>query len=251
MPRPRTAALLLFVLVLVGVGTFAVARVRTAELRTLPYEGVLKRDGVGITGPVTARFGLFGSADADTRCVVTNDCPLWSEEQVVDVVDGTFSVLLGEGGGRALTSTVLASPELFVAVAVKEADDVAFTALSGVDEIVAAPLLQPGAATAVSFATNTFFSAKLVPNGSVYAVQDATPAGWIPTPPTGAVRGGVAQILPNQALGVSRLVCVATTNEQTRRMVIPVARPDLIQVQTIAGDSVLLPAPFTLMCHGF
>jgi len=248
MTRSRTPALLLFALVLVGVATFAVARVRAANLRTLPYQGVLERDGVRLTGAVTARFGLFSSADADTSCVVANTCPLWSEERVIDVVDGTFSVLLGEGGARPLTSAVLASPELFLAVAVKAGDDTEFVALSGVDEIVAAPLLQPGAATANSFSSNLFFSAKLTRSGTAYLVSDAFPADWIPA--AGSQAGQVARLFPRQTFGVGGYTCTASSLGAPRVLTIVSASAGQIDVGVFNGNSVASPGSFTLMCHG-
>lgn len=248
MSRSRTPALLLFGLVLVGVATFAIARVRTANARTLPYQGVLERDGVRITGPVTARFGLFGSADADPSCVAANTCPLWSEEQVIKVVDGTFSVLLGEGGGRPLTSAVLTSPELFLAVAVKAGDDPDFVALSGVDEIVAAPLLQPGAATASSFSSNLFFSAKLTRLGTEYFVSEAFPTDWIPA--AGTQQGQVARLFPRQAFGVAGYTCTASSLGEPRLLTIA-ASVGQINVGVSNGNGASSPGSFTLMCHGF
>jgi len=251
MSRSRTPALLLFALVLVGVATFAIARVRTANLRTLPYQGVLERDGVRITGPVTARFGLFASAGADTSCVVSNTCPLWSEEQVIDVVDGTFSVLLGEGTVspvRPLTSAVLASPELFLAVAVKAGDDPAFVALSGVDEIVAAPLVQAGAATANSFSSNLFFSAKLTRFGTGYFVSEAFPADWIPA--AGTQVGEVARLFPRQTFGVAGYTCTASSLGEPRVLTIQTASAGQIDVGVFNGNRVSSPGSFTLMCHG-
>lgn len=249
MSRSRTPALLLLALLLVGVATFAIARVRTANLRTLPYRGFLKRDGVRVSGPVIARFGLFGSADVDTSCVVTNTCPLWSEEQVIDVVDGTFSVLLGEGAVRPLTSAMLASPELYVAVAVKAGDDDAFTALSGVDEIVAAPLLQRGAATASSFSLNLFFSAKVTRSGNSYSVSEAFPSDWIPGVVT--QQGNVARLFPRQTFGVTGYKCTASALGEPRVLAIAASAVGQIDVGIFNGNGASSPGSFTLMCHGF
>ncbi|HEY1101285.1 MAG TPA: hypothetical protein VGF99_20270, partial [Myxococcota bacterium] len=181
MLRSRRPELLLSFFVLVGAASFGFARVRTAESRTIPYQGVLERNGQPVTGEVDARFGLFNVANADTACVATNSCALWSEEQVIDVVDGRFSVMLGDAGPRRLTSAILQSPELFLGVAFKTDEDAAFTALSGTQEIVGAPIVQPGAVTSSSFASNVLFSAKVTYNFDLgdYFASEASPPGWI------------------------------------------------------------------------
>ena len=198
--RSRLAERLLTLFVLVGVTSFAWARVRTAESRTLPYQGVLERDGAPISGAVTARFGLFNAPNAITACVATNSCPLWSDEVSITVVDGRFSVLLGEGA-EPLTSSILSSPQLFLGVAFKTDGDAAFTALSGTQEIIGAPVLQAGAV-----APNTFFSA--VVDSVSGPNPNSSPPGWIGP---GTVAQGASRItFPLNTGGATRLTCTAS-----------------------------------------
>lgn len=244
MSRTRRPELLLTFFVLVGVTSFGFARVRTAESRTIPYQGVLERNGAPVTGAVNARFGLFSGANANTACVATNDCALWSEEQVIDVVDGRFSVMLGDAGPRRLTSAILQSPELFLGVAFKTDDDATFTALSGTQEIVGAPIVQPGAVTASSFANNTVFSANAGLNFETgdFNAFNTSPPGWIGA---AIVEDNGGLIFAVNTNGAPRLKCTATSTDGAVTLAVT-ASPGQIRVQ---GDAFVFG--FTLICHGF
>lgn len=273
MKNTSTAAIV-FVAV-VGAGS-VVARMAPGEERALPYQGVLERDGVAVTGTVTGRFGLVTSLSASTACVLTNTCPLWSEEQEFDVVDGRFSIILGDGTGpRTLSDAVLASPTLFLSMAIKTEDDDDFTALGGVQEIVPTPLasraavadaaavasaVRPGGVNAAAIAGGTisrdklaptlFFSADMLWNGANHDVTNSAPAGWLLSnlgfgPPGSATFFPIINTPPNG------FKCVATSIDAPRVFNFTVRTPTQITVQMFDVAGNLNPGSFTLMCEGF
>lgn len=252
MSRSRRPELLLTFLVLVGAASFGLARVRTAESRTIPYQGVLERNGAPVTGAVNARFGLFNTANANTACVATNDCTLWSEEQVIEVVDGRFTVMLGDVGPRRLTSTILQSPELFLGVAFKTSDDAGFTVLGGTQEIVGAPIVQPGAVTRDSFATNTVFSANVFygfDNGA-YFPQVTSPPGWIQFPNIDDFSHSDIPFTLNTN-GAQRMKCVASALNDIRIVTVLSVTPSQLRIGNFLPGGQEFPADFTIICHGF
>ena len=243
--RSRRAERLLTLFVLVGVTSFAWARVRTAETRTLPYQGVLERDGAPVSGPVTARFGLFNAPNANTACVASDSCPLWSDEFDIDVVDGRFSVLLGEGD-EPLTSAILSSPQLFLGVAFKTADDTAFTALTSTQEIIGAPVLQAGAV-----APNTFFSA--VVESASGPNPNSSPPGWIGP---GTIAPGAARItFPLNTGGATRLNCTASPVGGSPLWInVASATPTELVIVIVAnsgGSNFNAVDRFSIICVGF
>lgn len=246
MLRSRRPELLLSFFVLVGAASFGFARVRTAESRTIPYQGVLERNGQPVTGEVDARFGLFNVANADTACVATNSCALWSEEQVIDVVDGRFSVMLGDAGPRRLTSAILQSPELFLGVAFKTDEDAAFTALSGTQEIVGAPIVQPGAVTPNTFANNTVFSATAGLNFETgdFNALSTSPPGWMGFG-TYAADGSNRVTFPLSTNGAATMKCTATSTDGNV-VLSATATPSTL---TVNGDGFIFG--FAILCHGF
>lgn len=242
---------LLAAVVVVGAATFAWARVPATDARLIPYQGVLERDGVPVSGPVTARFGLFNSAASNTACVLTNSCPLWSEEQTLDVVDGRFSVLLGDSGSaRTLTSAILAAPELFLAVAFQTADDGAFSLLGGTQQIVGAPMIQPGTVTATSFAPGTLFSANIgfsFETGEYFATS-ASPPGWIGS----SEFDTDGPVFGLNTFGAARLRCTASpVNFFPTLVVIKEANPGTLRIGTYNIGGGYSPTDFTVICHGF
>ena len=253
MSRSRRPELLLTFLVLVGAASFGIARVRTAETRTIPYQGVLERNGAPVTGAVNARFGLFTAANANTACVATNDCTLWSEEQVINVVDGRFSVLLGDAGPRRLTSAILQSPELFLGVAFKTSDDAGFTALGGTQEIVGAPIVQPGAVTASSLASNTVFSANVIYgfDQGEYFPQAVSPPGWIRFPITDGnfSHGDIPFDLSTN--GAQRMKCVTSALNEVRIVTVLSVTPTQLRIGNFFPGGGDVPGDFTIICHGF
>jgi len=253
MSRSRRPELLLTFFVLVGAASFGLARVRTADTRTIPYQGVLERDGAPVTGSVTARFGLFSAAGANTACVASNSCPLWSEEQIIDVVDGRFSVMLGDVGPRRLTSAILQSPELFLGVAFKTADDAGFTALGGTQEIVGAPIVQPGSVTRDSFATNTVFSANVFYgfDQGEYFPQAVSPPGWIRFPITDGNFSHSDIPFDLSTNGAQRMKCVTSALNDARIVTVLSATPTQLRIGNFFPNGQEFPGNFTIICHGF
>ena len=252
MSRSRRPELLLTFFVLVGIAGFGLARVRTAESRTIPYQGLLERNGQPVTGAVDARFGLFNAAGANTACVATNDCALWSEEQVINVVDGRFSVMLGDAGPRRLTSAILQSQELFLGVAFKTTDDAGFTTLGGTQEIVGAPVLQPGSVTRDSFAPNTVFSANVVygfDNGA-YFPRDTSPSGWIQFPNVADFsHADIPFTLTTN--GAQRMKCVTSALDDARIVTVVSVTPAQLRIGNFLPGGQPFPGNFTIICHGF
>ncbi|HEY1101286.1 MAG TPA: hypothetical protein VGF99_20275 [Myxococcota bacterium] len=253
--RSRRAERLLMLVVLIGVTSFAWARVRTADTRTLPYQGVLERDGAPVSGPVTARFGLFDAPNANTACVATNSCALWSDEYDVDVVDGRFSVLLGEGD-EPLTTAILSSSQLFLGVAFKTADDASFTALAGTQEIIGAAVLQPGAVTGTSLARGTFFTADINFDSGIPAqyVVSSSPPGWIGV----GVHGPqlVTTTFPLNTGGATKLTCTATPRSEAAPIFVslPTVTPTALGVSVVrngGGANSTDIDSISVICIGF
>lgn len=81
----------------------------------LPYLGTLEKDGRAFDGELEMTFELFDSASPSA--------PAWSETQQVQVVDGRFSLLMGQGDGDgvdALVRTTQAADELYLKIQVRE-----------------------------------------------------------------------------------------------------------------------------------
>ena len=182
MPLSTKTQAVIAAVVLVGSGSVALARMQLGEERSIPYQGVLEQDGVASNGTVNLRFRLFDSA-ADGAVV-------WTEEQVVDTVNGRFSAILGDGDGDVLDDDVLETPALFLEIAV--IGDAGITTLSPRQEIVPVPLAARAVSavraasvadksiTRASLADDVRFAATItVPSPGNYVVTRQTPANWV------------------------------------------------------------------------
>ena len=170
MRRHKLAENLTVAIVLAGASFYALARMDINDARTLPYQGVLEQGGAAANGDYLMRFGLFVASPTpnELQCVATDTCALWSEEQLVTVVNGRFSVLLGDSDGD-LTDAVLGNNALFLGIAVKEASSPdAFSLLDGVQEIAPAPWAARAAA-AKDFKVTGALTAGSVTAGDVTA----------------------------------------------------------------------------------
>lgn len=140
---------LLAFLVVLGAGGFLYAQMGPNDDRVVPYQGTLFQAGDAANGLHDFRFALFtsepDSAALDCLLSAGPTCPLWAEERVgVNVADGQFSVVLGES--VALTDTILGQGALYVGIAVKSADDLAFTKLQGSTRLLPTPWASRAAA---------------------------------------------------------------------------------------------------------
>lgn len=124
------------------------AHMDSGQGRLLPYEGHLDLDGAPQQGSFDFRFGLFGTEAADASCLAeaTLGCTAakWSEQASgVPVNAGTFSVALGST--QPLGDAVLASDDLYLAIAVRKGSD-PFTLLSGKQRLLGVPFAARAAA---------------------------------------------------------------------------------------------------------
>jgi hypothetical protein len=271
MNRNRSNSLVL-ALVLVGVASFAYARMESAAERTIPYQGVLEQNGAAANGIFAARFGLFPTDTEDTSCVVTNDCPLWSEEQDIEVVNGRFSVVLGDGDGpTTLSDTVLASQSLFLATALKGEQDAEFTALAGVNEIVPVPhvaravtadraalvnangvnnaAIQGGAVTRDKLGTDArFILAARHTGGDTYVIDAIIPSAWFGIPLIQSADQTQIFFFTNVLPGVGGYACTGTSS--TPGVTVSVQVASLSQINIFLRDSANNPvdASFTVRC---
>ena len=139
--KNKAAQRTLLAIVLLGASSYAVARMGPNTTRTIPFIGELEQNGAAANGDYLMRFGLFvAPPDANTaQCVVNDNCPNWSEEQLVTVTNGRFSVLLGDSDGD-LTDSILSVDVWHLAMAVKPAADPGpFVLLAGSHEIIPQP----------------------------------------------------------------------------------------------------------------
>ncbi|MFH1811923.1 MAG: hypothetical protein ABIJ09_24505 [Pseudomonadota bacterium] len=115
-----------------------------AQSPRIPYTGRLELSGQAASGVHDFRFGLFAAADGDAGCLVTatqptDSCGLWwTQLDDVLVRDGTFGVLLGQAS-HPLSNAVLAQPEVYLAIAVKQDVASAYTLLAGKQRIAEVP----------------------------------------------------------------------------------------------------------------
>jgi len=178
----RKTQALVAAVVLVGSGSVAFARMQLGEERSIPYQGVLEQNGVASTGPVTLRFSLFDAA--------VGGALVWKDEHVVDVVNGRFAVVLGDGDGDVLDDAVLETPALFLEIDVL-GDGGLTTTLSPRQEIIPVPLaaravhavkaasVADKSITRASLADDVRFAATFTHSAAGgFVVAGQTPAGW-------------------------------------------------------------------------
>ncbi len=104
----------------------------------IPYQGYLRVDATGANRPIRMRFELYEVAVTFYGSAGTS--PVWTEEQVVDVYNGRFSV--GLGASTSLTSTVLDAQKVGLKITVIEDDGQGGTIevpLGGIQTIEAVP----------------------------------------------------------------------------------------------------------------
>lgn len=134
--------------VLALVSTLAIADMEPGELRTFPYQGRLDVNGGAANGAHDFRFGLFSADNADASCLVAEtptSCGFWWEEHAgVPVYAGEFTLVLGEQSG--VGDSVVAQPELYLGIAVREVGDPAFVLLAGKQRFRAVPFAARAAA---------------------------------------------------------------------------------------------------------
>ncbi|MFO0722716.1 MAG: hypothetical protein U1E65_02955 [Myxococcota bacterium] len=112
-----------------------------AVQRTMPYQGVIERDGIPQTGAFDLRFAIFLDVVTDASCLTRTPltgCGVWSEQQdAVAVGGGRFSVSLGSR--TPLAADAFRAGEPFLAVAVRGPGDAGFTLLGGRQRLGASP----------------------------------------------------------------------------------------------------------------
>ncbi|MBI5497918.1 MAG: hypothetical protein HY904_23140 [Deltaproteobacteria bacterium] len=129
--RARVTLVLAVAVTLTTAGGVARADISNAAgWGTLPYEGMLERNGLPLAATADLRFTLFNDPVQGNVTACPSTWCLWQEEQTgVPVTAGAFSVRLGER--TALTDAVAASVDLFLAVEVRSSGEPAYTALTG------------------------------------------------------------------------------------------------------------------------
>ena len=146
------------------VSTLVVARIVSADSpplpgegvpRQIPYRGTLQRDGAPVTGQTDMTFVLYDDA--------TSTSPLWTESRSVQVVDGIFSVDLGDCDPVSTCplgalSTVLNAkpPSLYLSVLV------AGNPLAGRQRLLSVPYAQY---STIPAGTISAFGGKTAPSG--------------------------------------------------------------------------------------
>lgn len=132
----RLTLVLVFVFVVGGVATSA-ARAQPHGYAPLAYSGTLELHGQPVDGSQQMRFGLFLSQGSSAACLATANCPDWWEEHAsVDVVNGRFSVALGDS--TVIPAALLAEPDLSLGVAVYD-DTLGWIVLGGLHRLLAVP----------------------------------------------------------------------------------------------------------------
>lgn len=121
--------------------SLAISATAWALPRTMPYQGVLERDGVPQTGSYDLRFAIFRDVVTDASCLtaqVLGACGLWAEEQAAVAVNGgRFGVALGSSVPLAVDA--FRGGEPFLAVAVRTAGTGPYTLLGGRQRLGASP----------------------------------------------------------------------------------------------------------------
>lgn len=122
--------------------------------RQIPYRGYLDLNGAPVTDPATLmKFELFTSEGGASS--------VWSEEQTVSVLDGQFSVALGDL--YAIPPNLLAQPSLYLAITVNG------QALQGRQRLLTVPYAHYSAGS------------NAVPAGTVVVFAGPSdPDGWLP-----------------------------------------------------------------------
>ncbi len=165
----------------------ALAQMERDDPRRIPYTGRLESSGAPAQGAYDFRFALFAGANDVATCLGTSvtGCGLWAEEQTaVPVSSGQFAVVLGSN--TPLQDAVLASPQLFLAIAVKGPSDAAYAVLVQKQQVIASPLASRAAAAnnyKVTGILDARGDARLV-NSSFAGVRVGNPAP--PAPLAGA-----------------------------------------------------------------
>lgn len=137
MRSQRINGLVVVVLMVFGASLGSWAQMGSGQDRSFSYTGLLELDGVAASGPHDFRFVLLTGASGDNACVATADCAgqVFSGELAdVPVSAGAFSV-----GVSVPEATLLASDDLYLAVAVREAGGSAYAPLEGRQRILPTP----------------------------------------------------------------------------------------------------------------
>ena len=225
----RTAEWLAVALVLLGASAYAVARMGPTDARTLPYQGTLEQNGAVANGEYLMRFGLFVTPPDATaaQCVANDDCTLWSEEQLVDVTNGRFSVELGDT--VAITDQILTNNTLHLGIAVKPAADPGpFTLLDGVQEIVP----QPWAARAARANAFRVTGGLTVEGGGAAITGNSTVTGTLGV--TGAISG--------QSVVATGNISTVTGNITAATGTITASSANVTTLSVTSGLPIQLPA---------
>ncbi|WP_242343474.1 tail fiber protein [Anaeromyxobacter terrae] len=149
-------------LVLAGVVAIAANPAGPGERvpRQIPYRGYLEQNGAPVTdAAVPMTFELFtNDAGLDNGALA-----VWSETRSVSVMDGNFTVALGDD--FPIRPELFAQPSLYLQVSVNGQP------LAGRQRLLSVPYAQYAAATSA------------IPTGSIVAFggpDDKVPAGWLP-----------------------------------------------------------------------
>ncbi|MFO0723832.1 MAG: hypothetical protein U1E65_08630 [Myxococcota bacterium] len=169
----RRARLLLPLLSLI------VALPALAVPRTLPYQGILQRDGLAANSNYDLRFAIFRDAMTDASCLLgasLNGCGLWAEEQTnIRVSGGRFSVALGSATPLNVDAFRVNDP--YLAIAVRPAAGGAYTLLAGRQRLGAAPFAIKSEVGVAPVGAVMAWHRDLLPVGQRTLDPDG---GWVP-----------------------------------------------------------------------
>lgn len=155
----------------------------------IPYEGFLERDGAPLAGPVSVRVSVLASDIAGAT-------PIYEETQDITAAAGRIGMTIGVGTRTAGSATpfnaaVGAQDALFLALAVKTANDADYVPLAGTQRLGSAAYAlraAPGHSfRADSFHTNGLGAGQLFMDGARIDANRSIAVGTGATAGTGVV----------------------------------------------------------------